>query len=298
MLRDSYETTVGSSYNIDGILTELDRSVIDNTIFTSTLPDNETVNELRIVVGENPSLQPFNHPISYKDMVFVDARAMTKNDPMTTLGYKVTSGTDFKLQILRSKIQLLGMFNGPSYLSNIHPLPTIVYGRFISEGITFKLGLNPEDQMVLNILATAFYISQTSDGGFSNEGDGVGKVSMQISRHTHISPDIVGGVLADVTELSTLDQLLELMLEKVDNSRIKQLNAGLFFTTLTYGWKGSNSKELMGVSIEYPPTWMAIVASAITERLQKDSPVSKMVKNYTRRDMDREYILGLSRAIK
>lgn len=298
MLIDIYETTVGSIYDLDDIKRELDRAFIEDIIFTSTLLNGEIVTGLLLVVGENPSLKPFNHPISYNNKVITDVRSFTDIDNNSKIGYKVTSTTNFNFMILRSKLLLLAMNVEPSYLANIHPLPAIVYGRFVSETLTYKLGLNHDDQMRLTILATAFYLFQLEeDREDANEQTNV-RLMLQVARYTHISPDAVNDTLKNIENIPNVDNFIEILKQKIDNSRMQSLNKGLFFTALTYGWKGVNAKEVMGISLEHPPTWLAVVSSAISERLQKDSPVAKIVKNYSRKGMDTEFITGLSRALE
>ena len=299
MLLDSYDTTVGSMYDLTDIKRELDREFIENTVFTSTLPNNVEIKNLLLVIKESPALKPFNHPIGYKEKVIVDMRGHVTADNMTAIGYKVKGTSNFNLLVLRARIQLLAMSMGVTYLGNIHPFPAIIYGRLVADNLTFKMALNHDDQMRLTILATAFYLAQFDDSQDieTDTSETPTKIILQVARYTHISPDVVTETISGIKTLANINDFVNVAKDKIDNSRINGLNTGLLFSTLTYGWKGVNAKEMMGISLEHPPTWMAVVSTASTERLQKDSPVAKIIKQYSRKKLDEEYVLGLSRAL-
>jgi hypothetical protein len=61
-------------------------------------------------------------------------------------------------------------------------------------------------------------------------------------------------------------------------------------TVTRNSWYGTNAKEIISVALEHPPTWAAIVFTALNERTFKNSMIYKIAERFGKRGASDEFI--------
>jgi hypothetical protein len=78
--------------------------------------------------------------------------------------------------------------------------------------------------------------------------------------------------------------------EITDSVRLKDFNAGVLFTLLGNTWFGANAKEMIAVATEHPPTWIAMLLSAFTERTFKNSQIAKILERNSFKKLSDDFV--------
>lgn len=306
MLKDAYEATLTRHYNIAKIRSDLIRAYIsDDQSFTSKDADGKSFDGLKLLIGCAEEIPPVAHPISFSDQpgnrelsetVVIDVRSMVR--PQAGTGsYHVSNQHEYRFGLLRGQLSALWNNQQQEQLANAHTLPASVYGRWFSQGLTHRLGLTAQDQVVVTLLSTCFYLNSFYHEEQINDDHLADRRLLQLSRLTYTTPDQITHLKEAFKTLITLEDLIDQIKQNIDNPRIDMLSYGLLISILTYGWYGSNGKEILAVAVEYPPAWIAVVYTALTSRVVKDSPVARLLTPFTRKGVDQDFLKAIARLL-
>jgi hypothetical protein len=69
-------------------------------------------------------------------------------------------------------------------------------------------------------------------------------------------------------------------------------------TIVRNSWFGTNAKDYIAVALEHPPTWMAIVYTAIVERTYKNSMIYRVAEKAGKRGGAEEFIKNYTALVK
>ncbi len=79
-----------------------------------------------------------------------------------------------------------------------------------------------------------------------------------------------------------MDSYIKAIAEYSGSMRLQDLKVATLYTYLAGSWFGMNRIELMGVTVEHLPTFVAIVFYALTTRSYRNTEVSKVALRYER----------------
>lgn len=210
--------------------------------------------------------------------------------------FVIRNKTEVEFALLRMRLNKVWINQNASYLRNLSPLPLRVFASWISESVRRRFGLEPIEQHRLSILAAILYVSN-----FHNE-DKLDETS-HIRAATGIARDL-GVLQTEVLEL--LDQypvihsvkdFCKIASEAASTVRLRELNEGLLYESLGGSWFGVNYKEILAVSLEHPPTWIAIVYTAAEDRSYRQAGISRIFERSARRDDDKLFKSALVRLL-
>jgi len=241
-----YDTTVCSGYVT--ILGNLRKSIATAQVaegLTTTIDDihgkpaTKNNSNIYFVTGKNKEIQPFTHPILVE---FSNYSGLVVDARSFTKSEKVGN----------------------------------VYSRWIAEGIAKRHGLNPSDQLRFGIIAAFFYISLfKEDPTFTSEE--LNKNSQLISKALYAPIDMCFEIADQLLPMRSVKDLCAMATSILTTSRLEKFNAGLLFNDLMSSWYGSgNAREVVAVALEHPPTWIAMLNSALNERTYRNSTISKV----------------------
>ena len=306
MLYDAYETTLTRNYQIEKIRANLIKAYIsDDLSFTAADSEGKQLDGLKLLIGNAEEIPPVVHPLSFSDRpenrelsqtVVIDVRAMVRPQ-RGTRSYQVVNQHEYRFLLLRGQLSALWNHRQQEQLGNAHTLPASAYGRWFSQGLTHRLGLTAEDQVTATLLSTCFYLNSFYPEEQINNALLTDRRLLQLGRLTYTSPDQIAHLKESFATLVTLEDLIDSLKEQIDNPRIELLNYGLLVGILTYGWYGANGKEIMAVAMEYPPTWIAVVMIALTSRVVKNSPISRLLTPFTRKGVDQDFLKAMARQL-
>ena len=306
MIKDAYETTLTRNYNIAKIRSDLVKaSISDQHFFTTTDADGKRHEGLLLLTANAEDIPPVVHPLSFSDQdtnmrlnetVVIDVRALVRSQAGGE-SYQVVNQHEYRFLLLRG--QLVTLWHQQQYetLANAHTLPASVYGRWFSQGLTHRLGLSADEQITVTVLATCFYLNAFYHEEALNNPEMADKRLLQLSRLCYSTPEQIAHLKPIFSELVTLEDLIDHLKESIDNPRIDLLSYGLLVGILTYGWYGANGKEIMAVAMEFPPIWIAVVMTALTSRVAKNSPVTRLLTPFTRKGVDQDFLRAMTRLL-
>ena len=111
------------------------------------------------------------------------------------------------------------------------------------------------------------------------------KFSIQFVRALKLSDAIVDDVMKRVGEAKFEDlySLVKFIQQDNMNVRLDKLQLKDIYALLQVGWfGGSNAREQVDVSVEFPPVFIAMVFEAVTNRSYSRSPLAQIYQRYTR----------------
>lgn len=290
MIYDVYNTTVCQSYDLTHIKNNLQKDIISNDGIISYETDRGVLTPLKLLVNPSSLIMPFSHPVLIdgdQTTVVVDARRLIRLNSRSYTDYMITNRPEYELLILQARLILVSILDDYQKIRDFDSLPAVLFARWITNSISYRLGLNPSEENIITIIASVYYVNMLSEDFDST------KLSMVISRNTYIDAALTIDIVAQCEQLNSLNELVEHMKKLISNVRMEKMTIALLLSSLTYGWRGSAAKETMGICLEHPPSWVACLAKAISERSYKDSPIAKVAKHYVKGKRDLEFISRL-----
>jgi hypothetical protein len=283
IFRTAYDTTACVGYQLSKTSTAINAAYYDGSV--DRIPDTN----IRSIVGGSAlanNVPAFAHPllvdIDNNKLLFIDARSYGKID-INSNSFKVRNETEYNLLVTRAKLNEVWIKDNPLWLRDISYIPMSIFSSWVSESIGRRFALDPREQFNLAILAAIFYNSLFTDEAEITEHEKLRLIN-SISRSIHASAT---DVMEIVDKISIINNVFEYCshAEEISGSiRLKELNPGILYSILGNTWFGTNAKEMVAVALEHPPTWIAILISAFTERSFKNSQISKLTErtNYKR----------------
>lgn len=303
MFKLPYDTTAGSGYAgaLKEIATALQHAAIDGTLLTARTGKDIPIEGLFEVPPYLKSVGQFAHPLTFerggKTCVAVDTRAFLRMTPDQKV--VATSPSDRDFAVLRGRLTkawLEGRFGDMTALGDL--APTVFYSH-VAEGIVRRLGLSAAEQRPLAILACYFYFGQFEQDREITERE-ILRFVPRIARLTANPADYVLSVLDTLAVekdegpktypvLQDLDQFVDACKRVSPNPRLHTLNTGLLLSAIAGGWYGPAARETVAIGLEYPPTWIALIYTALQDRTFNGALFTKLVQRVDKRDMGKQF---------
>lgn len=270
----AYDTLVGSGYKLDKITYGIEKAIINGEY----VKDDNNENIFRLYSHDLNDIPVFFHPLILEERddrkIILDLRQYTRLDKASgDYQFRLTNESSF--QVNRGLLNALWVERDPFVLLNVSPLPMIIFSGWISENIARRYALDPRDQLNIAIFTAYYYYCLFSDNDKFDDED-KNRIISSISRNLRCSAQDVIEILDNVDY--SIDNITDYCkeLESISsNVRLKNFNPTVLFQLLGGSWFGSNAKELIAVSLEHPPTWIALVLSAYTERTYRNTILAK-----------------------
>lgn len=278
----AYDTLAGSGYKLDKITLGIEKAIINGQYVV----DENNKNIYRLYSHDLDDVPAFFHPILGRDRLdeklILDLRQYTRLDRASgDYQFKLTNESSYHIN--RGLLNAIWIERDPFVLLNVSPLPMIIFSSWISENISRRFALDPKDQLSLAIFSAYYYYCLFSDNDAFDDED-KNRIISSISRNLRCSSMDVIAVLDQTPYVITSIQHFCSELENVtSNIRLKNFNPTVLFQLLGGSWFGTNARELIAVSLEHPPTWIALVLSAFTERTYRNTILAKTAERKANR---------------
>ena len=103
---------------------------------------------------------------------------------------------------------------------------------------------------------------------------------LQLTQVLKIPSVFAKEVILDIEKpLTDIQSLVDIIKEKTDNVRLDTLTPGVLLTIISSTWFGNNHAEILAIALEHPPTFVALVYTAINDNLFKRVGFSQIVQN-------------------
>lgn len=309
MFLSAYDTTFGRNIPTTDLQTRIQASLMLNGLggAYTYVPLNKRVMLPSNVWGiddRSRDIPQFAHPITLMwnsknpkgQTICVDVRPYTRiNSDGTTI---ITAKDDFDLVVLRAGLQYFVTEHHMAELQQLGSFPMTIYTRWISEAISRKLGLTPVDQVRLTIITGALYNSLFRDEGdrtaFSDYSEKE-KISIasNIAKSTMIPAQTVFEVLDQIPAVYDLQTYCNALASHGGSIRFERFNLGLLQSIVGGAWMGLNSRELVAVALEHPPTFFSMVYAALKSRGYHKTHLSLVVENHNKNNVGSNWARAL-----
>lgn len=274
-----YEALALRSYSLDKIIKELrladangevQRAELDNMRFVRTLVDKKS------------SVPIFGHPIIIGDMVYVDVRSLVSATSADG-EFRIKDKGEYNFRVLRAALELQWSMDEDfkDELISASDLPLELYTKWFSEGITHRLGLDPETQAKLAVIAGFFFLGCVE--GEHNEKIWHRNIAM-VARVTRVPAQRILEWFPTQLKFNSIEALTHYIADELDNPRLVKMDPALLFGILTSGWYTQHGSEVMGVALEMPVTWTACIFHAIGDRSLRKSRIGVLLQRVDKGD--------------
>ena len=289
--KTAYDTTVGSGFNSTKLRTALEEIAIKECITIKMIESTKGSFYVGILTGGNSvqSQAPaFPHPYliggkENESTLFSDFRAVVGSKKSGQWdNISVSNNTEFRFIKLRTVLNTLWLALNPILLRDISPVVGGVYASWISEGISRRFGLDMKEQQQVAIIAAAFYANLFREESVVDRDEDKAKLEAFAIKCTRSPYALVSETIAQIEVLGSIKDLCSTIQTILDNPRLQDLNAGILITMINGAWYGNNNKEVLGVALEHPPTWITIVYYSLLERGYSNSGISRISERYAK----------------
>lgn len=262
---------------------------------------------LNVKVGDNPSgmqimtirggdsfsdqIHYFNHPLLFTHKLGGESQKFTVIDLRNYGRYSHSDGkflvrasSEYALCIRRAILNKIWEEQRPEVLRDVSDLPIMTFCALISEVLTHRFSASPYETSVLSTLSAYYYYSLfTNDDDFEQHSKDllIGK----ISRITQVPSSTVTELLKDTKCIHGVENFVETIKKKINNPAFELLNVAILFTVVKGSWYGSGASEIIGVSLEHPPTWIALVESSVSSQTFKKTSLARISQRFTRNNI-------------
>lgn len=297
--RDGYETSIGSVINTEQITSKIKESIIKDDLNKVVLGVHSSgkVKPL-FITGALPndgSIPLFTHPILVKnfqntDYLCTDLRLVfskgVNNEDFTSY---IRDKPAYNLYKSRAILNLSWLNNGPLSLKTGFDLASAVFSQWIAQTLTSKFGLDHGDKATVTVVASYYYQMFFTEKTLPDEDD-LQKMAIHTIKTTGLDAVSVFEIFAKIGEIKTFADLPEKILKCVNSHRMDGMNAATMLVLFKNSWYGAEAADIIKISFEHPPTWIALVHAAIADRAFKTSVIARTAEVLGKRGRADEFL--------
>lgn len=293
-----YDTTIGTAIVTKTIEMAIQKALIQDLIFQSSLDLSRNLEIKPVFVTglyhSESSIPFFNHPLLVKNskgIVFLctDVRPYINPNTSTEGNLVARNYSEFNFVKTKAELNLAWLTEGQSQVKNNLGFAGVVFANWLSDVISKRFALDPRDQMLLAIVSHYYYQSLFYTEDRFDE-DVLHKFAVHTINATKANSAMVFEVFDKIGKMQNIADLCENIKAVLGNVRLQDLNVGLLITIVGMSWYGVNASENLAVALEHPPTWNAIVYSAVQDRSYKNSNIARVAERFSRGGVANDYI--------
>lgn len=320
MFDSPYETYILSSRKseFDKLTLAVKRGLIESVLYTD-VEFNQTeppilMKNVVFVVGRDLEIRDipeFTRPLPFIDQnggnkkkVAIDLRAYSRRVRAEDGILYLPKEGDVYLPVVEGVLTLLWDTHYIDHqdmrevMLTVSDAPMRVFSYWLATSLQRKLGFGGDIQVKVQVLAAYHWWSLFQTPDSLGDSGRLARAQVFIARACSISTTLV----SDVFEQGKLDGSLDRFVEALSNSgwtlRLESITVDVLIGLIQASWFGNiKSAEQMVVALEYPPTFMATLYQAYSERTAKDTDIAKLAMRVTKRQQADTYQLGIRRLI-
>lgn len=259
------------------------------------LPPADAAKGVYLIQGGNAAINAipaFAHPLlvvreAGDTIIATDIRPFGSYDEHQAV-FRSRNEIELRLAVHRAHLNAIWVTQSPTLLRDVSQAPLALYASWISENVTKRFHLDPGTQLTLSILAAVHYTSLFTNETVLSENEKL-RVCNAITRALRVSAEDVLKVLDATSVIPSLQAFCEQAALLTQDVRLKDFNVGLLFTILSGSWFGTNAAEMLTVALEHPPTWLAILLAAYSERTYHKSGIAQLTERSGNRSLGQDY---------
>lgn len=295
---DSYQTCYGQNTHTKPIVQAITEAMIRDYISTQSI-DMRKMGDFNpiFVIGIGTSekdIPLFAHPINvfYKGENYVvsDLRMILSaetvadrpNDDEYLYGRRIRNRTEYEFIVVRQALQLHWMANPKSAFASATRFAAVAYAETLTAAIARFAALEIEDQYRLKAVLHYFY--QLLHIEKTPTEDELEKMTIHTIKATGLPAAEVDRIFAAIEKSGGFKDIHDLCekLGELVSIRLKGFSFATLLTLVANAWYGINAKEIIAVSLEHPPTWVAIARTSLAHNTYKSTAVYRTVERLGR----------------
>ena len=282
IFKTAYDTTACAGLILDDV-----REKVKEAVILGQIQQNEDgiyeITGSQSFVREIPS---FFHPIlvdlgahSGGEVLVIDSRPYYRAASYNQSAM-ITDAAGHSVLLMRAKLTKVFIGDFRRSMQAFSTVPVSVYSAMIADAISYRLMTSPSEYMTIRIIAAMFYTSLFSEDVDTTSQSFIDQISLQLNRSLSIPARDIRDVAEKIPfKLTDITSFCDAVKELVPNSRIKNLNFVTLATMLGGMWFGPQARELVNVSLEHPPTFIALVYKAYNDRSFRKSRLGSLLDN-------------------
>lgn len=290
IFKTAYDTQACQGFVMEPILQAIRKAVIMGSV--GIHPDApfyqitaSSSGEIAIPGFAHPLLYPDDGPHKPEPRLVVDMRPYGRYD-MAQQNFVVRAVSDHTIASVRGRLNHLWLNEPVELLRDLSTFPLTVFVEWVAKNVGKRLGLDAREERDLSILTAVFYLSCFNDNQEMTERDqqGIGRVVSRAVRGAQAND-----VFAVIDKLNgcflpSIKHFCEAAKEVTSSVRLNELNVGLLFQLLGGSWY-NNGREMVAVALEHPPTWIALLLAAVTDRSYHGTGLARLVEREDTKDV-------------
>lgn len=311
--QDAYHTTAGHPSGIimeSSVKREINDALIRSPLATVNLNVKEQGGIKPVFItgqfDEERKIPLFTHPISVLNnkgfnYLCTDLRFYVSGIKMHENGgfdeKSIKNVTEYNFGKSRAMINLIWLSGGIGQIKYNLSFAGAVYSTWLAQVISKASGLDFQDQTKISIVASLYYQSLFLEQQEFDHDD-LQRLAVHTIKVTKAPPEMVMDVFEKAGKLSDIKSFCEAVKAVCENVRLEDFNPVFLLTIIRNSWFGTNAKELIAAALEHPPTWIAIVYTALTQRTFKNSMVYQVAEKAAKRADGHEFVLNYQQMMK
>lgn len=307
---DSYGTTIGSSFDTKRVIGPIKEAVVTDDL------DTQEANTLGLkpfggvhplfITGTYPAenkIPHFPHPISVtgirgKSFICSDLRLVLRENKGGLFTDRIKNRQEFDFLLNRHKLSTLWVAGRASEFRTSLRFGAYSFSSWLSGVIGHLKGLDLYQRQVTQIVLLCYYADLTHD---------MDEIEDPLYRTSQVPwiDGILKNAVRDVDEIvykigkkpmTNLNDAIERIKTVLDNPLLSNLSEGVVASAVRGHWwgHGIEPQKIIGVAVEDPPTWCALVLAALTYNGYKNSMIAQSVTKLGKRDEQEAFIRSAS----
>lgn len=270
-IRSSYDSKINKLMQVKPIILEIEKAMLHGEVHRFS-------DEILFVSDDFTEVPPFIHPIysPEKDIAFIDVRGFSsvgKDGALTLKG-----DVDSELTLLRAKLELVWQRAPRADVFTAFHFSNLIFVRWLADTICHKQGLQLGQKSKV-LAVTGLYLIGLYYNNVTDDYQ-INKYAEMISRDFYIPLEEVFGVIdtLDNPFPRDVDEYVEALKKMQISPRLANLNTVSLYSMLGGSWfMTANAIQLVGLAVEYPPCFAAMVSVATRYKIFKKTQIGERV---------------------
>lgn len=283
MFSSPYETTACSGYKLtqtEGLVREL--VVIRRDISQIVGENTQSFMPVYALLPTASPIPPFSHPLTVKGstndksdgFVVVDVRpyvGMNKDDVV------IRNLMEMNVAISRAMLQSVWVTDGAQPFLSTSEYPTNIYSHWVSETLARNLGLDLTAQLSVRIIAASHFLDMFEiDPPDATDTMKLNQRIVKIGRITGLDGHFIQSILSQLNPCKTLSDFCNNLTLYSGSVRLSDMSPAVLISILSRSWFGVNAASVVGVALEHPPTWYAMLYAALKQQGLKKTNIAQL----------------------
>lgn len=308
--KTSYDTTMGAITDLKKLDLALKEALITGNLCNRKLGVEKIDQQTAVFViggsADEASIPPFIHPYLIQNFkgqnyLVTDLRSFrtTAQTYMSDREFEasIKNKTEYGLVKSRAVLNLLWLNDDVTGIRARFSFAGSVFAAWLSQAISKAYALDFQDQ--INIMAVSLYYYHCL---FTTEtrltGSALETAVIHTIKVTKLPAKDIYAIFESIGEINTIEDYCAEVKKVIENVRLRDFNLAMLLTLVRNSWYGNNSKDMISVALEHPPTWIAIVYTTLTERTYKSSALYKLIELQGKRGNSDEFRMNFMELIR